>query len=263
MTLAETQRLFYAAVTGAAPVEPAEVSACVTGSPELAADERVDIYAGMYRMRLVDALREELPKLAALLGDDAFTEMAEAYVQTYPSQNPDLGQLGVHLERFLRERSAAAPRPDLADLAALEWARSDVFFEAPLEPMGREAFAALDGVSFASAQLRMVPALRLLMLDHDVATLWQQLESGEPPSPPTEQRTAIAVWRPDLQVLHVPLELDEALALQRVMAGSALADACAAFEQRESPAEAAFEALGSWADEGWIAQLVPAATGTG
>src|SRR5690242_2641025 len=64
MTLAETQALFHAAVTGEVRAPSLEIQRCFAGSPELTASERVGIYADMYLWRLVDALREDYPKLA-------------------------------------------------------------------------------------------------------------------------------------------------------------------------------------------------------
>src|SRR5207237_1534176 len=80
------------------------------------------IYAEMYRLRLVAALREDFPDTAKLLGDQGFSELASAYAGAHPSDSFSLGRFGRALETFLRERPA--PREDLADLAALEGARA-------------------------------------------------------------------------------------------------------------------------------------------
>jgi hypothetical protein len=254
VTLAETQAAFHALATRAqAPATDAE--AFLVGTPALSAAERLGIYADMYLWRLTDALREDFPKLAALLGDEQFLALAEAYAREHPSDRPDLGQLGRHLPAFL-QRFRVPARADLAELAALEWARSEVFFEAPATPLARDALAALKPDAFLDARLGLVPPLRLLVLDHDVAALWRRLEDAEPAGAPIAAPTAVVVWREGFEVFHGRIELDEAAALGAARAGDPLERVCAAFGRREDPATAAFAALASWFDQGWIAAIL-------
>jgi hypothetical protein len=49
------------------------------------------------------------------------------------------------------------------------------------------------------------------------------------------------------------LDLDEATALEGVASGDPLSRVCAAFTGRGDAAAAAFDAIRSWFDEGWIA----------
>jgi hypothetical protein len=251
MKLDETQALFYRVVTGVAPASPEEIEACFLPSPELSPAERTQIYSDMYVWRQVDALREDFGKLAALLGDDHFYALCEAYLREHPSEHPDLGQLGRHFAGFVRARFG--DRPELGDLAALEWARAVVFFEGPSTPIARDALASIGLERFVSARMRFVPALRLLKLEHDVLGLWRRLEDGLAPDAPGDEPVAVAVWRPTFEVFHTAVAPDEALALERAMAGAPLAEVCAAFEGREDPAQAAFAALARWLDEGWVA----------
>ncbi len=253
MTLAETQALFHAAVTREDGDRSLEIQRCFTGSPELTAAERVEIYADMYLWRLVDALREDYPKLAAFLGDERFYALAEAYVREHPSSHHDLGRMGVHLAAFLRAHPDPG-RPDLADLAALEWARSEVFFEADVEPARQDALTALPTEQFLHARLRLAPAVRLLAVEHEVG-LWRALEHADAVPPPAPGIQAIAVWRSGFDVFHTALELDEATALESAASGDPLARVCAAFGRREDAARAAFSAITSWFDEGWIAAV--------
>jgi hypothetical protein len=253
MTLAELQAAFHALATRAAfPAVAAED--LLLGSRELPAAERIGIYSDMYLWRLADALRADYSKLAALLGGERFLALAEAYAREHPSDRPDLGQFGRHLPAFLR-RHPAQERADLADLAALEWARSEVFFEAPATPVGREALAALPPDAFLGARLGLIPALRSLALDHDAVAVWRRLEEGDSEAAPIERSTAVAVWRAGFEVFHSPLEDDEARALDIARAGEPLSNVCAAFALREDPAGAAHGALSSWLDEGWIAAV--------
>ncbi len=251
MTLAETQALFCEAITGAAPLAADRLEACFAGTPELPAAARVAIYADMYRYRLIDALRVSFPELVRYLGDETFAALAEDYLARHPSEHHDVGQVGRHLPAFLRQHPDPE-RPDLADLAELEWTRQEVFFAPPAAPIGPEALAGLDAGGFARTGLRISPALQVLVQPLAAAPLWRRLEDGEPPDPPAPGPAAVAVWRTDFEVFHTSLPLDEAAALGAARAGASLADICAAFGEREEPAAAAHRALSGWLAEGWV-----------
>lgn len=257
MTLAEMQARFHALVTGG-PCADAAPGALVLSTPGLDAEARIGVYAGMYRARLVEALGADFPKLRRVLEEDRFAALGEAYLAEHPSDDPDLGRFGRRLAAFLSAHPASE-RPDLADLAALEWARSEVFFDAPAEPLGREALA-LAPERFVATRLRFVPALRLVSVGHATAALWRALEAGEAPPAPSERPEAVAVWRSGFDVLHAALTPEEGEALGRALAGEPLGDVCEAFAERADAAEAAFAAVSSWVDDGWIAGVdAPAA----
>jgi hypothetical protein len=257
MTLAETQALFHEVLTCTEPVPPERIDACFAGTPGLPAVERVAIYANMYPWRLVEALRETFPSLVRFLGDENFAVLAEDYLHRHPSQHHDVGQVGRSLAAFLREHPDPE-RPDLADLAELEWARQQVFFAPRAEPVGAEALAGLDAEAFSRTGLALSPALQVLVLAHAATPLWRQLEDGEPPEPPSPGPGVVAVWRSGLEVFHAQLPLDEAAALEAARSGESLATICAAFGDREDPATAAHAALSSWLNEGWIVSVGPA-----
>jgi len=257
MTLAETQALFHEVLTSADPVAPGRIDACFAGTPDLPAAERVAIYADMYLWRLVEALRETFPNLVRHLGDEDFAALAGDYLRRHPSEHHDVGQVGRRLAAFLRAYPDPE-RPDLADLAELEWARQQVFFEPPAEPVGAGALAGLDAEAFSRTGLVLSPVLRVLVLAHAAAPLWRRLEDGERPDPPSPGPAPVAVWRSGFEVFHGALPLDEAAALEAARAGDSLATICAAFGDREDPATAAHAALSSWLHEGWIVSVGPA-----
>lgn len=251
MRLAELQAAFHALATGADRGGTA-ADELLVGTAELGAAERIAIYADMYRVRQSDALREAFPATAAVVGERAFSALVAAYVRAHPSEDPDLSRLGRHLAAFLRGHPEHAPRADVPELAALEWARNEVFFEASRGAIGRDALAALDPDLFADARLRFVPALRLLRFERDPLPLWRAVEHGAPPAACAGPGAA-AVWRPELDAVHGALPADEAEALARAMTGAAVSEICEAFAAAAAPVEAAFAAIASWVDEGWVA----------
>ena len=246
MKLAELQECFFELATRAPGARPA--AECFVSTPALSAEARLDIYANMFVWRQIDALREDFPKLAQLLGDEGFYTTAESYLRAYPSTHPSLAQLGSHFASFLAE--SPGPRPDLADLAAVEWARCEVFEEAHVLVATP---ALVSEPEPAQVVLRTVPALRLLSLRHDVPSLWKDLEGGKEGPPPRPQPSAVAVWRKEFGVFHVRIAPEEAVALKRAMSSATLGEICEAFAEREDAVQAALSAVASWFAEGWIA----------
>lgn len=252
MKLAEQQQRFWDLATRAPGARPAEE--CFAGSPALGAGERLSIYADMFLWRQIDSLREDFPKAAALLGDHGSYHAFEDYLGRHPSTHPSLNRLGHALPAFLERPAAGVDtprfRPDLADLAALEWARAEVFDEADSTPA--DAALLTDRADAALMRLRLAPALRLLRLRHDVVPLWKALDDGREPPAPSPAATAVAVWRRDHQVSHCALAADEAAALALALDGAPLGAVCDAFAAREDALPAALQAVASWFAEHWV-----------
>lgn len=253
MTLAETQALFHQAITQG-DADPRALEACFAGTPALPAAARLEIYAGMWFWRQVEALQAEFPALHACLGAERFTALARDYLRAHPSAHHDIGQLGRHLAAFLRDHPAPE-RTDLGDLAELEWARSEAFFAADGPVVDREAVRSLALEDFGAARLRFVAALRLLSLAHPAHEVWERALRGDPAAPAQAAPLGLAVWRSEGEVRHAPLEPDEASALQAALDGAGMLDVCERFAGAADPAAAAFAALASWIDAGWIAAI--------
>lgn len=254
MTLDALQGLFADVVKGRVPLDDPRIAAHFVGDARLDAPARLHIYADMVLARQVDALAAEFPMVKRLLGDDAFVGLCRDYIAAHPSEHPDIGQLGRALAPFI----AAHPvRQDLAELAALERARSVVFLEKDAAPRTWEELAAGGPEGFAETKLVLVPAFRLLSAKHDLPALWAALEQGAPVAPlPLEAPRTLAVWRHGFEVFHVALSAAEGDAVQRAQRGELLGEVCEAFAAEEDPAGTAFAAIASWFNEGWVAEIV-------
>jgi hypothetical protein len=252
MRLAEAQDLFWSLASREARSQMRDAGEVFVGTPRLDAASRMEIYADMFVWRQIDVLREDFPKLVALMGDEEFYALGEAYVRAHPSEHYSLSKFGRHLALFLQERPLG--RPDLSDMAALEWARAEVFEEAVVPVASPECLRSLARADFANQRLLVVPAMRLLRLQHDVLETWRRIEDGAAVSMPRRSVTFAAVWRKEFDIFHVRLEAEEAGALERAMAGETIGVVCEAFGNRPDAVDAALRAVGSWFAEGWIAQ---------
>ncbi len=257
MTLAETQALFHAFATRSPAAVGRDPAEAFVGTPALPAAERLAIYANMYLWRQVDALREDFPKLVALLGDEGFYALAEGYVREHPSDHPSLSKLGRRLADHLVRHPAG--RLDLPDLARLEWARAEAF-EAEDVPLATiDSLRAVPPAELPALRLAFVPAVRLVHLDHDAPALWRAVEDGTALPPARRSQVHVAVWRKGFEVFHAVLAAGEARAVGRAMAREPLAAVCESFAEAEDAegedaAAAAFRAIASWFAEGWVRQ---------
>ena len=62
--------------------------------------QRLTIYQEAYRLRLIDALKNDYPALHLLLNNIAFEQLLHEYTTAHPSQHPSLRWLGEKLPFF-------------------------------------------------------------------------------------------------------------------------------------------------------------------
>jgi len=133
----------------------------------LTAVERLEIYSRSYWFRVLDCFYDDYPGLRAVLGNDPFMKLAEAYLAKYPSASFTLRNLGSRLEKFLRtEPKWAGKNFDIAmDLVRFEWAQILAFDEATKTPLHVDE---LLGADPSRLQLGLQPYISLLELDFPV-----------------------------------------------------------------------------------------------
>jgi hypothetical protein len=232
-----------------------DLDAILASDARRSAVERLDIYANMYFWRILDAMADMYPRVWRVQGRARFHNLVTDYLLKYPSTHPSLRNVGAALPRFLAERPDP-DRPWLADLAALEWARHDVFDLADAEPLTMETLRALPPEAFAALPLSLVPAARLLHFSWSVDETWEaateDLEGG-PLAPPAPGDRAVLVWRQGLEVQHRALEPREAHALAMVAPGTRFGLVCdwlAGELPEDAAAQAGFGLLAQWATDG-------------
>lgn len=208
----------------------------VTRSKALTAEERLAIYGNAYYARLLECLREEFPATAHALGEETFDAFAHAYLQHYPSHSYTLCVLGANFPRFLTEtrppREEGEPEvswPEfLADMAAFEWAFSEVFDGpgAEGEPAFDEArIRAVPPGRWPEAKLVPVPCLRLLTLRFPVQDYYADVRAEKKPSLPPPAETRLAMTRRNYVVYYYTLSPTEYRLLGALAGGKPVGEA--------------------------------------
>lgn len=208
---------------------PAErIEEVLLPSKTLSAAERIGIYHGMYPLRMVEALQADYPALAHYLGESAFRELVEGYVQAHPSRSYTLNRLGDHLPEYVKT-APGVRRPEFChDLARLELAVSEVFDAPETPPLSPEAIAAVPGEAWERAVLAPVAAFRLLAFRYPVNAYLQTVNDDDHDHPKARLKdTWVAIYRRDYGMHRLDLSRSAHDLLADLVAGRPLGEALA------------------------------------
>lgn len=225
------------------------------GAPDTA--RRFAVYAHAYRARLLAALRDNYPVLAAALGDDAFEALGHAYLAAHPSQHASIRWFGDALAGFMAGDTRTA-HPALVDLARMEWALRAAFDAAALPPLQVEHLAALAPEAWPDLRLTLQPAVQRLPLDWAVEPLWHALtaDPDAATTPPAALTHTLLICRPGLDTRFRSLDPLEAMLLDAAADGAPFAALCeqaATFTGDDTAAATAAGLLRRWIDDNLLA----------
>ena len=244
--LRDLQAAFWRCLVGEAAAR--EVQGLVGSTSRLPAGPRLDIYRHMYAARLIDALREDFPRVAGVLGEGGFESLARSYVTTHPSTHPSLRHLGRKVPGFIETHSGAGLPAFLADLARLEWARVEVFDALDAKPLRLEELREVPPEDWGDLRLFLVPAVEILVTAWPVHEIWASDGPVADDLPP--RRTALRVWREGFRVYHAAMDATEEAAVGLLREGTRFGTIC---EALETPEESAGFLL-RWVEDGVVAR---------
>lgn len=221
------------------------------------------IYRNNYRSALVEALRSTFERTERLVGEEAFRRAAAHHCILHPPTSWTLDLAGAGFPETCTE--LFAHDPDVAELAALEWAMHEVFTARDTTPLTTAAFAGTCAgyaeADWTALRLAFVPALRITPAAFDLVRLWSSLASddGEPELVRLESPHCALVWREGERPAFVlrPAWEGEALALFR--SGATFGEVCSMLVDQLGEDAAIAEAgamLARWVGEGLVERLV-------
>lgn len=247
MSLLDTQRAFRSYLLD----QPGTIAWHVTGrsAPSLA------VYHNAYRAQLVAALRDSFERTWAWLGDDGFEAVARAHVAEVPPSSWTLNDYGRGFPDTLARLHPGDP--EVAEIAALDWALRRVFDGPDAAPIAPERLASVD---WESAVLVLAPTLTTLTVTTNAAALWSAMANGETPPAPAQLpgSVVIRVWRDGLSPRFVTIDAGEVAALAAVQGGATFAGLCEALARTvgvEAAVERAGALLGAWLGDGLVVDI--------
>jgi len=189
------------------------------------------VYREGYALRLIEALTADYPGLIAMVGEEAFDEIARAYIAALPSRHPAVRWFGRNLSSFLESAAPDNCPSAAAEMARFEWKLGEAWDAADRKPVSADALMALPEEAWETLSFTTIPSLRRLSLAFEVPQAWQRREETAPgalevvaaPAP-----VSWVIWRPDLRPRFRMLEGDEPILLDALSTGRTFPELCAA-----------------------------------
>jgi len=181
------------------------------------------IYQNNYRAQLAACLEAIFDRTRAWMGREAFLAAASVHIERVPPSSWTLDAYGADFPQTLARLHPEDP--EIAELAWIDLTLDQAFVTMDAEPLSP---AALTGVDWDRAVLRLSPSLSLASQTTNAAAIWSALAARAPP-PPVEAAAALGglrVWRSRQGPRVRAIEADEARALERTRAGARFATIC-------------------------------------
>lgn len=164
----------------------------IVGGNNIHATRRLDVYRNAYYIRLQEALAHDFPVLLALMGEAAFGREMAAYLKACPSTSPSLRYIGRQLPDYLANRN----KPQLADLARLEWAVLKAFDAGDACVLSMDDMQHILPDAWQELHFELHPSVSVLEPVNYVFTVWNAHRRNQPlPDRGTEAITPLLVWR--------------------------------------------------------------------
>ncbi|WP_295526450.1 DNA-binding domain-containing protein [Novosphingobium sp. Chol11] len=213
------------------------------------------IYQNNYRTSLMGCLGENYKRVASWLGEDTFEAAAARYVDAHPPTSWTLDAYGERFGAFLAR--IYPDDPEVADLAAIDWAVGQVFVSADAAALRPEALAVED---WDTAVIRAVPSLRQITLASNADAIWRALAAEEmPPAACREEEPVVLLfWRQGLEPVFRRAAAHDLDVLAWSAQGLGFGPICAQLAQtlgEEAAVSAAGTVLGQWLTEEMVAAI--------
>jgi len=264
-SLRDIQARFYSLVTAPQGVALGLVEEGLTskdlaidicGDERLSATERLDLYANMYFFRILDVLRDDYPRLRAVVGDGEFHNLVTDYLLACRPASFSLRNAGSRLPGFLASHRLSVHQSWLSDLAQLERQRIEVFDAADSEVLSVPDLQRIAPGAFADLHVQLIAAHTTFEAGYAVEPVWSNGPGEvEGPSPAADPHTVL-VWRQDPLVYHRRLDALETALYPSLRRGVAFGLVCEQISQMRSDrdvAQLAFEFLGRLVNDGLLA----------
>ncbi len=145
--------------------------------------------------RLV-ALEETFPMTRQAVGEDIFNDLSRTYVELEHVKMHDNNQLGLHFEAFIRPTCS----PEIADLAAIEWAWLESYNAAEASALCLEQLSQFDEETLTTQNVALHPAVQIIPIETDLAEPLAELREI------IHDPHYILITRPNSEVKLLPID---------------------------------------------------------
>ncbi len=237
LPLETLQTAFSGELFGRQTFGPERRERCFRKPPEGTVESRWHIYSSGYLTRLVEALENDYPALARVVGPGPFGSLIQRYVAAHPPRSFDLRYAGDRLATFLEPDPLTGDLPFLPDLARLEWLLAEAFVAEDPEPLRWSDLQAADPETVSELPLVLNPGTIVIRSRWPLVDIWKLKDKDdEEVSLEVEgHASTVLVFRNKLQTRCRKLEETEARFLEAAARGSSLAEIQAAWADGDDP----------------------------
>ncbi len=194
-------------------------------SDGISVEERLKVYHNNVVGSLCESLSATFPVLENLVGEEFFKSMTRAFIFDNPPVNACLHGYGAGFDRFISDYAPAQSLAYLSDMARFELALNHAYYaqnDLPLPPGGLTAIAPED---LGNTILPLRHSVTLFSSPYPITEIRDfclNADANETPDLEKTHHCRLLIFRPQLDVLILPLQQDELDMLTALKSGQAL-----------------------------------------
>lgn len=221
---------------------------------------RLAIYHNAYRLRLLESLRADFPKLFLLLGDDYFNTLGLAYLEQHPSTHFSVDRFGAKFPGFLKTYPNL--HKAVYELSQFEWSLGEVIIAADADSIDKSVLLQCDPADWPEIQCSLHPSVTWHSFEWQPMVIWNHLhyqpEEDTVPAPVQTPQTLCLFWRKNLQAYFRSIPLHEWVAFEAMAQEKTFSEICEAlcgYLSEEQIAAQFSQFLNQWLQDGLIQEL--------
>lgn len=230
--------------------------------------EGLAVYRGNHRSAIMGALAETFERTALCVGEQAFAQASINHAIAHPPSGWTIDEAGLGFEQTCA--ALFSDRPEVAELAWLEWVMLGLATAPDCEPLSPQDFAqaaaAFSDEDWGEMRLGLQPRSAARMVGHDLEALWRVLGGAERPDIRLSQPQCCIVWREGERPTFTLVEADHAAAFAAMQGGANYGELIGMLigddpepsdDAIQNAAMRAGAILGRWLNEGIVVAINP------
>lgn len=200
----------------------------IAGANKHVVDTRLNIYTNAYRLRLLDALKNDYAVLEQYLGNEDFVRLGLSYIEAYPSVYFSINLFGQNLEKFLANTEPYPQKPYLSELAGFAWALNSAIDAANAPLLTKEDITAIPLDNWGNMVFTLHPSVCLYSARWNVLPIWQNLILNQQPPKPLlqEKPTYCLLWRKGTHFYYSTITAQEFFVIKAIQQLNSFAEIC-------------------------------------
>lgn len=237
------------------------ISARVVEQGELDRLARLDIYKNAYKVRLRKCIENDHEILWTYLGDELFEQLAEGYINTFPSTYTSLRNYCDRIPEYLEQHQPFNLVPVLSEIAAFERIMMSAFDAEDINHTRPNAcmLQNIDSDNWPYIRFQFHPSARLFEANMNSVQIWHQLKINEPPPEAMLLQSYWLTWRGEDNITqYKKICIEERLMFKHFANGFMFADVCDSLLDHFNDDEAVpfvVQCLMDWLESGLIQNI--------